>query len=675
VETFGRYELLRKLATGGMGAVYLARQKGPVGFQKLLVVKRLLPHLSEDDEFLQMFFDEARIAALLNHPNIAQIYEMGDVDGQYYIAMEYVHGEPLGSLLPRASAHPGGFPLGLKCRIVTEAAAGLDAAHNARSPSGRKLSLIHRDVSPQNVLVGFNGGVKLIDFGVAKAQGKLSQTVVGTIKGKHAYMSPEQARGEPLDARSDVFGLGTVFYELLTGGRLFKRETEMATLKAVVGHKIVPPSEAVPGIPKSLDPIVFKALARKRDDRFNTAGELQLALEEFLQQEKLTGTSAHLAAFMREVYSDELEEERFAAEPTMIYFDPRLMARPGGAAKAQQAPASPPPAAQSKPQAKPAKPAEPSVSQSSTKAAASPEDSEVAQAPERTSRTKEGSGLSRPEARPVKTRENTGLSHPDARAMRGDEAPARGSGTGRYEGVLGEENSRSATAKHEAAGRAAAKSEAALGDENSRSSTSKHEAAGRAAAKSEAALGDENSRSSTSKNEAAGRTASKSEPALGDENSRSSTSKHEAAGRAAAKSEPTLGDENSRSSTSKHEAVRPDAGRASTGRHDVVRGDDASHAATGRHDAVRGDDTGRASTSRYGAVPSDTRSSVKAPRATEGASGKSAQDGGSRSAAKAVRASEDSVSTRAPSKSGRTTEGSVSSARRPPRGNGPDSGK
>ncbi|WP_368671483.1 serine/threonine protein kinase [Corallococcus carmarthensis] len=451
METFGRYELLRKLATGGMGAVYLARQKGPVGFQKLLVVKRLLPHLSEDDEFLQMFLDEARIAALLNHPNIAQIYEMGDVDGQYYIAMEYVHGEPLGSLVPRASAHPGGFPLGLRCRIIAEAAAGLDAAHNARSPSGRKLSLIHRDVSPQNVLVGFNGGVKLIDFGVAKAQGKLSQTVVGTIKGKHAYMSPEQARGEPLDARSDVFGLGTVFYELLTNGRLFKRETEMATLKAVVGHKIVPPSEAVPGIPKSLDPIVFKALARKRDDRFTTAGELQLALEEFLQQEKLHGTSAHLAAFMRDVYADELEEERFAAEPTMIYFDPRLMARPGGAApakapapgttssssKAQQAPAKTPPRAP-----------EPSVSQSSTKAAASPEDSSVGHPPERPPRTKENSGLSRPEARPVRTRENTSVSLADTRPLPDEDASRP---TAKHEAVRGDaDKARASTAKHEA---------------------------------------------------------------------------------------------------------------------------------------------------------------------------------------------------------------------------------
>ncbi|WP_279635584.1 serine/threonine protein kinase [Corallococcus carmarthensis] len=497
METFGRYELLRKLATGGMGAVYLARQKGPVGFQKLLVVKRLLPHLSEDDEFLQMFLDEARIAALLNHPNIAQIYEMGDVDGQYYIAMEYVHGEPLGSLVPRASAHPGGFPLGLRCRIIAEAAAGLDAAHNARSPSGRKLSLIHRDVSPQNVLVGFNGGVKLIDFGVAKAQGKLSQTVVGTIKGKHAYMSPEQARGEPLDARSDVFGLGTVFYELLTNGRLFKRETEMATLKAVVGHKIVPPSEAVPGIPKSLDPIVFKALARKRDDRFTTAGELQLALEEFLQQEKLHGTSAHLAAFMRDVYADELEEERFAAEPTMIYFDPRLMARPGGAApakapapgttssssKAQQAPAKTPPRAP-----------EPSVSQSSTKAAASPEDSSVGHPPERPPRTKENSGLSRPEARPVRTRENTGVSLADTRPLPDEDASRP---TAKHEAVRGDaDKARASTAKHEAvradaeAGRSSTAKFGAVREDASKPARTPEGSTSRSAAKAVKASGD-----------------------------------------------------------------------------------------------------------------------------------------------------------------------------------------
>ncbi|WP_240360600.1 serine/threonine protein kinase [Pyxidicoccus caerfyrddinensis] len=337
METFGRYELLRRIAVGGMGAVYLARQKGPVGFQKLLVLKRLLPHLSEDDEFIQMFLDEGRIAAHLNHPHIAQIYDLGDVDGQYFIAMEYVHGEAVGPLGVRAQQRKVTIPLGLKCRIIADAAAGLDAAHNARSPSGRKLALIHRDVSPQNVLVGFNGGVKLIDFGVAKASGKLSQTMVGTIKGKHAYMSPEQARGEPLDHRSDVYGLGTVFYELLTLTRLFKRDTEFATLKAVVGAKILPPSEVVPEIPKALDAIVLKALARKREERFSTAGELQLALEEFLMQQKLHATPTHLAAFMQDMYADELEEERFAAEPTVIHYDPKLAARLAASAPSAEA--------------------------------------------------------------------------------------------------------------------------------------------------------------------------------------------------------------------------------------------------------------------------------------------------------------------------------------------------
>ena len=328
METFGRYELLRKLATGGMGQVFLARQKGPVGFQKLLVVKRLLPHLSEDQEFIQMFLDEARIAGLLNHPNIAQIYELGDADGVLYIAMEYVQGEAVSQVNARANHRKGGLPLGLKCRIIADAAAGLDHAHQARTPSGRKLGLIHRDVSPQNVLVGFNGNVKLIDFGVAKVSGKLSQTVVGTIKGKHAYMSPEQARGEELDARSDVYGLGIVFYELLTNQRLFKRDSDMATLKAVVGARVPPPSEVVPGIPRSLDAVVMKALARKRAERFQSAGELQLALEDFLLAARLPGTQAHLTAFMKDLYSSELEEERFASEPTVIQYDPRLAREP-----------------------------------------------------------------------------------------------------------------------------------------------------------------------------------------------------------------------------------------------------------------------------------------------------------------------------------------------------------
>jgi len=323
LETFGRYQLIRKLATGGMGQIFLARQSGPVGFQKLLVVKRILPHLSEEEEFIKMFFDEARIAALLNHPNIAQLFDVGEVDGVFFIAMEYVHGESVRQLNARANADKGGLPLGLKCRILADAAAGLDYAHRAKSNSGRALGLIHRDVSPQNVLVGFNGCVKLIDFGIAKATNKISHTVAGAIKGKYPYMSPEQARGEELDPRSDVFGLGIVLYELLTSSRLFKRETDHQTLKAVVGAKVVPPSALVSDVKKPLDAIVLKALARKREERFQTAGELQLALEEFVIQHRLPATAGHLAAFMRELYSQELEDERFANEPTQIHYDAR----------------------------------------------------------------------------------------------------------------------------------------------------------------------------------------------------------------------------------------------------------------------------------------------------------------------------------------------------------------
>ncbi len=314
LETFGRYQLIKKLATGGMGQVYLARQKGPVGFEKLVVVKRILPHLTEDEDFIAMFFDEARIAALLNHPNITQIYDLGEVEGVYFIAMEYVHGDSLRAVNTKANTQKGGMPLGLKLRVIADAAAGLDFAHRAKGPTGEPLALIHRDVSPQNVLVGFNGGVKLIDFGVAKAAGKRSTTLTGAIKGKYAYMSPEQARGEDLDSRSDVFGLGIVFYELLTSTRLFKRESETLTLKAVVGAKVTPPSAVVKTLPKALDAIVLKALAKKRTERFQTAGELQLALEDFFVRQRIPATMAHLSAFMRELYEKELGEEKLEIE-------------------------------------------------------------------------------------------------------------------------------------------------------------------------------------------------------------------------------------------------------------------------------------------------------------------------------------------------------------------------
>ncbi len=316
MEHFGRYQLVRKLATGGMGQVYLARQKGPVGFEKVLVVKRLLPHLCEEQDFIHMFFDEARIAAHLNHPNIAQIFDLGDVEGQYFIAMEHVHGESLRAVNELSLKTKLGFPLGLKLRVIADAAAGLDFAHRARSPKGKELHLIHRDVSPQNILLGFNGSVKVIDFGVAKATGKISSTGTGIIKGKYAYMSPEQARGREIDGRSDIFGLGVILYELLTEKRLFKRDSDNATLKAVVTEKVPAPSKVVKGLPKALDAVLAKALEKNAEDRYQTAADLQLALEEVMTAQRLPGTSAHLASWLRQLYPVESAEDVLAGEGT-----------------------------------------------------------------------------------------------------------------------------------------------------------------------------------------------------------------------------------------------------------------------------------------------------------------------------------------------------------------------
>ncbi len=318
--TLGKYQLLRKLAVGGMGEVWLARQQGPVGFEKLVVLKTLLGHLKEDQEFVNMFFDEARIAAALNHPNIAQIYDLGEAGGEYYIAMEYVHGLSLRDVLVKALEDGKEVPLALKCRVVADAAAALEFAHNAKTPSGAALRLIHRDVSPQNILLGFNGNVKLIDFGVAKAANKLTRTATGIIKGKYAYMSPEQAYGKELDARSDVFGLGIVFWEALVSDRLFKRDNETETLKAVVGAEIHAPSMLTRGVPKTLDAIVLKALEREREKRYQSAGELQRAVEQFLVKQRLPATPAHLAAFLKGLFPDEANFDfstpDLPAEPT-----------------------------------------------------------------------------------------------------------------------------------------------------------------------------------------------------------------------------------------------------------------------------------------------------------------------------------------------------------------------
>ena len=288
---FGRYELLKKLASGGMGQVFLART-GAKGFEKLVVLKRILPHLVEDEEFFTMFIDEARISLRLNHPNIAQMFELGEENGAHFIAMEYVASDDVRRLSRKAKDAGLTVPLGVIIRIIADAAAGLDHAHKVRDAKGAVLNLVHRDVSPQNILVGFDGGIKLIDFGVAKAAGRAQHTATGILKGKFPYMSPEQAEGEDIDARSDVFALGIVLWELLTERRLFKGENDIVTQKLVKACKVPPPSAIKAELPKELDAIVLKALAKNRDDRYPDALSLRMALEDFALARKIPASSA-----------------------------------------------------------------------------------------------------------------------------------------------------------------------------------------------------------------------------------------------------------------------------------------------------------------------------------------------------------------------------------------------
>jgi serine/threonine protein kinase len=314
IETYGRYQLLKRLATGGMAQIYLARRPGPEG-DKLLVVKRILPHLTENDDFVKMFLDEARIAARLNHANVVQIFDLGAQDDSFFIAMEYIHGEDLRKLWKESETRGRPLPVPLVCRILIEACAGLDYAHKRTDPTtGRPLGIVHRDVSPQNILVTFEGGVKVVDFGIAKAADQATITRSGVLKGKYSYMSPEQASGLRVDCRSDIFALGVVLYELLTGTRLFKRSSDLQTLTAVGECKVLPPSQLTARVPADLDAIVLQALAKEPAERYQEAAQLQHALEAWLDAHALPASSADLAAYMKELYAERLAAEARSGE-------------------------------------------------------------------------------------------------------------------------------------------------------------------------------------------------------------------------------------------------------------------------------------------------------------------------------------------------------------------------
>jgi serine/threonine-protein kinase len=308
---FGKYQLQRKLAEGGMAEVFLAKQTGMEGFEKLVVVKRILPQLCSDESFVKMFLNEARVAARLNHPNVVQIFDLGKLGEQYFIAMEYVHGEDLRSVISEATNGDKRIATGLACRIMADTLAGLHYAHTRVGADGKPLGLVHRDVSPQNVIVTYEGSVKLVDFGIAKATRAIdaAQTQAGLLKGKYAYMSPEQARGQPVDARADVFCVGVLLWELVTWQRLFKRPTEMSTLMAVAEEPIRAPRTVDPSIPVELDRLIMKALAKKPEDRFATAQDVRAALENLIRTSGWEGDTLALSTYMRELFAGKLRAQ------------------------------------------------------------------------------------------------------------------------------------------------------------------------------------------------------------------------------------------------------------------------------------------------------------------------------------------------------------------------------
>lgn len=306
----GRYELVTKLATGGMAELFLARERGIAGLERLVVIKQILPHLADDPSFIDMFLREARIVARLNHPNVVQIYELGEENGSFYIAMEYIHGSTVREMQVLAEREGVDFPLGVIVSILDQSCRGLHAAHQLRDLEGNAIELIHRDVSPHNLMCTTEGYVKVLDFGVAKAAEGAEATNSGRLKGKFAYMSPEQCLGHKLDRRADIFSLGVVLWESLTGRRLFKREKDLDMMRAVVNEPAEAPSNYNSAVPEALDRVVLKALSKDRDKRFQTADEMRLALLDAARSSGIVFGEDRLAKFLGTIAGEELSERR-----------------------------------------------------------------------------------------------------------------------------------------------------------------------------------------------------------------------------------------------------------------------------------------------------------------------------------------------------------------------------
>jgi TonB family protein len=327
-QKFGQYTLLERIAVGGMAELYKARMRGVEGFQKTVAIKRILPHLTDNAEFVEMFIDEGKLAAQLTHPNIAHIYDLGKIGTDYYIAMEFVEGKDLRSTLNLARKKGTPLPMGLALLIAARLASALDYAHRKRDFDGRELGLVHRDVSPQNILLTSEGDIKLVDFGIAKAVSKASQTQMGALKGKLQYMSPEQAWGRPVDGRSDIFSLGAVLFEMLTDERLFTGDSEISVLEAVREGKIRAPREVNPAVPPEVNAIVMRALRVEPEDRYATAGELQQRLEAALYSLRPTPGHSDLAAYLGRLLESEPGARAEGADAAPAAVEPRESSAP-----------------------------------------------------------------------------------------------------------------------------------------------------------------------------------------------------------------------------------------------------------------------------------------------------------------------------------------------------------
>jgi CheY-like chemotaxis protein len=303
---FGQYEILEKIASGGMAELSKAKRTGVEGFQKIVAIKKILPHLADDEDFITMFADEAKLAAQLNHPNIIHIYDLGKIKaGGYFIAMEYVDGRDLRGIELSAGELGVPLPVPLAVYIASKVASALDYAHRRRDADGRELNIVHRDVSPQNILISYEGDIKLCDFGIAKAASKASKTQSGALKGKMQYMSPEQAWGKPIDRRSDLFSLGVVLHELLTGERLFRGDTDINILEKVRNADVTPPSRTNSEVSQSLDAVVMKALAKDPDERYANASDMLRDLDSVLYSYTPAPGSADVAIYLHRLQAEE----------------------------------------------------------------------------------------------------------------------------------------------------------------------------------------------------------------------------------------------------------------------------------------------------------------------------------------------------------------------------------